>query len=67
MGTRNTRALKAFAQRAASAREHCAHIIASLDEYEAQPDEINWGYVGCAGYVKEQLEGLAAFLDGSED
>lgn len=63
----NTKALEAFVRKAATIREHCTHIMASLDEYQAQPDGIDWAYVGSAGYVEERLAEIAAFLDGSAD
>ena len=63
----NTRTLAMFDRKVYAIQKHCARIMTALDEYRAQPDSIDWGYAGSAGYVEEQLAKVEAFITGAED
>jgi hypothetical protein len=60
MNMKNEKALGAFMAKIAEAQTLLAELQAHVDDHmETNPDEINWGHVGSAGYMVEKLSELA--------
>jgi len=56
---KNEKALQAFIGKIAEARTLLDELEAHVDNHmEANPDDINWGHVGSAGYMVEKLTEL---------
>jgi len=56
---KNEKALQEFMAKIAQAQELLAELQAHADNHmEFNPDEINWGHAGNAGYMVEKLTEL---------
>jgi uncharacterized phage infection (PIP) family protein YhgE len=60
-------ALSAYVAALAEMRETLALLLEHADDHlGTSPDDINWGHVGSAGYVNEQLRNITGFLGLTE-
>ena len=56
---KNEKALQEFMAKMAQAQELLTELQAHVDDHMGtNPDEINWGHVGSAGYMAEKLTEL---------
>ena len=56
-------ALSAYVAAIAEMRETLTALLAHTDDHlGTAPDDVNWGHVGSANYVNEQLAEIARFL-----
>jgi len=56
----NDKALQEFMAKIATASELLQELQGFVDDHmEYSPDEINWGHVGLAGYMVQQLQELS--------
>jgi hypothetical protein len=59
MSMKNEKALQEFMAKIAEPQTLLAELQAHVDEHMGtNPDEINWGHVGSAGYMVEKLTEL---------
>jgi len=60
---KNEKALGEFMAKMAQAQELLTELQAHVDNHmEFNPDEINWGHAGNAGYMVEKLTELTAWV-----
>jgi len=65
MTMKNEKALQEFMARMAQAQELLAELQTYVDDHMgANPDEINYGHVGSAGYMVEKLAELTYWALG---
>ena len=61
-------ALSAYVAAIAEMREALTALLSYADDHlGTAPDDVNWGHVGSANYVNEQLADVAQFLGLRED
>ena len=59
----NKEALSAYIAALAEMRETLAALTAHAEDHlGTAPDDVNWGHVGSANYVKDHLNEIAGFL-----
>jgi len=64
----NEKALNAYAATIDDIRETLAALLEHADDhFGTAPENINWGHVGSANYVRENLNEIAVFLKLKEE
>ena len=64
----NEKALNAYAATIAEIQEILAALLDHADDhFGTAPEDINWGHVGSANYIRENLNEIAVFLKLKEE